>query len=1035
MNAEGRVGLTSPGARERGKDIGPDESDGSQRERPRLATARTSIATPTVDATARKSARAPVLPRYRGPLRRLGWLLFALAAVEVLATIVPNTIQFRDIPHYLPVHTLLETVSIIVSAMVFAVGWNSRARNLSENILVLACAFLGVGILDFCHMASYVGMPDFISANDAQKHLYFWLAARLLAAGALLGAALRPWSVLATVGKRYIYLGATLILTAAVVWLVSFDYSRMPDVFLAGHGLTAFKKSVEYAVIAVNALTATVLLLRMRQPQSFNIVLLFGAVCMLAMSEIFFTLYSTMTGTYNVAGHVYKVLAYLMIYRAIVVEVIETPYALLEKAKVKFSNIFDSVTDGIELISEDGVIIDMNRAGYERLGYQRQDVVNHPLDEFSANSRSLVRTESIFRLSRDNKITFESTRRRRDGSIMPVEVNARTIEIDDRTLILGISRDITERKAAEQALLTESEKNRVFLRNASDGIHILDADGTLIEASDSFCAMLGLTRDEAIGRHISTWDARFTVEELQDKLVTLFATFERSQFETRHRRADGSVFEVEVSSVLLKLKSRYVLFNSSRDITHRKEADLRIEQLAFYDPLTLLPNRRLLVDRLQQAMASCARTGKNGAVLLIDLDNFKTINDTLGHEVGDLLLKQVAGRFTNCLRKGDSIARFGGDEFVVLLADLGPGSNESVVQTELVANKLLHALDAEALIGMHALRNTASIGATLFDRKQSPDELIKQADIAMYQAKAAGRNTLRLFDPAMQEAVRLRAALESSLRMAVDGDEFVLHYQMQVDGEMRPFGAEALIRWQRPGHGLIPPGTFIPLAEETHLILPIGLWVLETACRQLKAWEGNPLTRSLTLSINVSARQFQDAGFVTQVRDAVGRHGIDPRRLVLEPTESLFLDQISESITTLRALRSIGVGCSLDDFGTGFSSLQYLKRLPLDQLKIDQSFVRDLAGDSNDQAIVRTIVAMAKSLGLTVLAEGVETEEQLRLLQHYGCEYFQGYLFGRPVPVEAFQAALQALDGEPAFPPTSCPAPGSPDCMGHARGE
>lgn len=440
----------------------------------------------------------------------------------------------------------------------------------------------------------------------------------------------------------------------------------------------------------------------------------------------------------------------------------------------------------------------------------------------------------------------------------------------------------------------------------------------------------------------------------------------------------------------------------------RKQIEEQVSQLAFYDPLTRMPNRRMLVDRLKQALAYSARSRQTGALLFIDLDNFKSLNDTLGHDVGDMLLQQVAQRLMSCLRESDTVARLGGDEFVVMLNNLGVQSLEAAAQTKAVGEKILAVLNQPYLLATHECHSTSSIGATLFYGNQQPiDELMKQADIAMYQAKNTGRNALCFFDPQMQENIASRVALEVELRKALAGQQFQLHYQIQVDSSHRPLGAEVLIRWIHPERGLVSPAQFILLAEETGLILPIGQWVLETACAQLKVWQQDELTRDLVLAVNVSAKQFRQIDFVAQVKSIVLRHAITPSLLKLELTESMLQENIEDTITTMNELSEIGIQFSLDDFGTGYSSLQYLKRLPLDQLKIDQSFVRDLATDSSDKAIVRTIIAMAQSLNLDVIAEGVETEQQRQLLFKRGCIHYQGYLFSKPVPIEQFEALLK----------------------------
>jgi diguanylate cyclase (GGDEF)-like protein len=477
-----------------------------------------------------------------------------------------------------------------------------------------------------------------------------------------------------------------------------------------------------------------------------------------------------------------------------------------------------------------------------------------------------------------------------------------------------------------------------------------------------------------------------------------------------NKRKNGEIYPVHITITAVKDSqdniANYV--STLTDITISKAASEEIQALAFYDSLTKLPNRRLLVDRLSQALAISERSGQRGALLFLDLDNFKTLNDTLGHDIGDLLLQQVATRLMCCVRDGDTVARIGGDEFVVTIENLSDQLFDAAAQAEIVGEKILNELNLPYQLYSHRYFNSSSIGVTLFNGIEIElEELLKQADIAMYQAKKAGRNRLRFFDPVMQEAIHLRSEMEHQLRQALENEEFQLYYQLQVDGGGRPLGAEALIRWNQPERGLVPPLEFIPLAEETGLILPIGQWVLDSACTQLKAWEDNVLTHSLTLSINVSAKQFLEADFVAKVQTTVQKHAIKPNLLKMELTESMLLDNVEHIILTMVALQSIGIRFELDDFGTGYSSLQYLKQLPLQQLKIDKSFVRDITEDSSDQAIVRTIIAMARALNIDVIAEGVETDNQLAYLRNYGCNHFQGYLFGRPTPNNDFEALLQ----------------------------
>jgi diguanylate cyclase (GGDEF)-like protein/PAS domain S-box-containing protein len=446
---------------------------------------------------------------------------------------------------------------------------------------------------------------------------------------------------------------------------------------------------------------------------------------------------------------------------------------------------------------------------------------------------------------------------------------------------------------------------------------------------------------------------------------------------------------------------RYIVL--SRDITERKRAGDEIHQLAFYDPLTLLPNRRLLQDRLKQALAGSARNALWGAVILVDLDDFKTLNDTKGHDVGDLLLKKIARRLHEEVRDGDTVARLGGDEFVVVLESLSVTAEEAANQAGRVAEKLRFALGQPYQLEEHEYHSTLSIGVTLFNgQTERLEDVLKHADAALYQAKSAGRDTIRFLDSGMQADLEKRTEMISRLRHALELQQFRLYYQTQVDSAQKVIGAEALLRWESSEYGLVSPAQFIPLAEETGLIVPIGLWVLKTACDQIRMWSKNPLTRELKIAVNVSARQFRQTDFIQQVQQIIRSSAINPENLKIELTESLVLDNISDCITKMHALKALGISLSIDDFGTGYSSLSYLKKLPLDQLKIDQSFVRDIVIDPNDAAIVQAIITMGQAFGLNVIAEGVETEAQRAFLDAHGCHTFQGYLFSKPVPIELF---------------------------------
>ncbi|HCI14646.1 MAG: diguanylate cyclase [Gallionellales bacterium GWA2_60_142] len=450
-------------------------------------------------------------------------------------------------------------------------------------------------------------------------------------------------------------------------------------------------------------------------------------------------------------------------------------------------------------------------------------------------------------------------------------------------------------------------------------------------------------------------------------------------------------------------------------ISARQQAEATAHHLAFYDTLTGLPNRQLLQNALQAELSASEHGGQYGGLLFLDLDQFKTINDVKGHDTGDQLLLEVARRLRAAVHEDEIVARVGGDEFVIMLKGLGIAEDKAVSQAILAAETIRDNLGQPCRLGDGLHYTTSSIGIVLFKGTgKSMDDLLRYADSAMYQAKAGGRNTIRFYDPQMQAVIEARAAMEDELRSALEKRQLRPYYQIQVDSLRRPLGAEVLLRWEHPERGLVSPAQFIPLAEETGMIVPIGQWVLEESCAQLKKWQSSPLTRDLTLAVNVSAKQFRQTDFVMQVQHALLVSGAKPAHLKLELTESMVLENIDDTIAKMRELRLLGLSFSMDDFGTGYSSLQYLKRLPLNQIKIDQSFVREITNNPNDAVIVQTIIAMSESLGLDVIAEGVETEAQRQFLDEHGCHSFQGYLFGRPVPLAQFEAVLPGLSGMPA---------------------
>ena len=593
-----------------------------------------------------------------------------------------------------------------------------------------------------------------------------------------------------------------------------------------------------------------------------------------------------------------------------------------------------------------------------------------------------------------------------DGSKIPIEFSLISLKHQYGYTFNAFIRDLSIKKKSIEELRLSS-----ILYAGKEGIAITDVEMKILRVNQAFEEITGYSPNEVVGTkpHIlqsSAHDASFYLGILH--AINTEGTWEGEIWD---KRKNGEAFPQHLIVTAVQDSDNAVanyVFSFS-DISESKKAAKDIFNLAFYDALTGLPNRRYLLDKLRQALSTSARSGLQGALMFIDLDNFKTLNDTLGHDSGDLLLQDVAKLLKATIRKVDTLARLGGDEFVIILEGLGEQGLMPSTQIELVANKILTAINIPFELKGNIVHTTTSIGATLFKSHLNKiEELLKQADIAMYQAKKAGRNTYRFFDKRMQEKISSRATLENALHAAIKNNQFELHYQQQVDSNYQIIGAEALIRFNHPTLGIIPPSEFIPLAEESGLILPIGEWVLETACSELKRWADLPHAKNHTISVNVSPHQFHSPDFVEFIQKLIKSKGIDPSKLKLELTENVVLSDINDCILKMNALKKMGIEFSLDDFGTGYSSLSYLTQLPLSFLKIDQSFVQNLNVHKQlDCVIVETILGMARPLGLTVIAEGVETLEQRDFLAKLGCPMFQGYFFGKPLPANEYGASVK----------------------------
>ncbi|MBU1692175.1 MAG: EAL domain-containing protein [Gammaproteobacteria bacterium] len=1044
----------------------------------------------------------------------------------------------------------METFAIVVAVLVFGIGWNAYSVERPINIVLLSCAFLAVGLLDFAHMLSYAGMPDFVTLSGPQKAIDFWLAARFLAAMALLSVAVLPWKPFPFKWVRYVVLVASLGFALLVYWVILFHESDLPATFIDGKGLTPFKIGSEYFIVFIHLLTVSAFLVGSRKSKPDYAVYLLAAVSIMVLSELCFTLYSSVTDIFNLMGHAYKVLAYVFIYRAVFVSSVQEPYKRLrqserqvwqEKERAQVTLI--SIGDGVITTDEKGLIEYLNPVAEKLSGWACLDAQGMPLSRvfnvINEYTRAVVENpvEECLRSGEVVALANHTTLIRQDGSEISIEDSAAPIRSRDGAVIgaVLVFHDVTERQEARKALRENEERLRTLINAMPDIVCFKDGNGRWLEANDFKLKLLKLegtpfrgktdsdlaelsdfyaetfynnaASDEdawrnggprrsnqviprpggssmvfdvikvplfnpdgsrkglvVVGRDItemvkaqnerqqlssileatpdfvsiSTLDGRrvylnqagkrmLAVPDGEDVtgLPMLQAypqwvwglirneaipfAIENGVWEGESTLLSRDGTEIPVSQVIIAHEGvdghEGFLSTIARDIRERKRFEERLLHQSNHDALSGLPNRLLFHDRLGQVLAhaQASHTEHLMAVMLLDLNRFKIINDTLGHDLGDLLLKEVALRFATCMRVGDTLSRWGGDEFAFLLPNLGHPEEAAEV-----AARILNVLSQPFLVADKEIYVSASIGITLYPTDdQTREGLLQNAEVAMYRAKQHGESACQFFTSDMNARAFERLALENSLRKALERSELHLYYQPQVDLETgRISGMEALLRWQHPELGMVSPAQFIPLAEETGLIVPIGAWVLREACRQNKAWQDGGMAR-MRVSVNLSARQFQQQDIVEMTASALQESGLTADCLELELTESYIMQNPEAAISTLKRLEEMGVFLSVDDFGTGYSSLSYLRRFPIDCLKIDQSFVRDIPGNVDAVAIVSAIVAMARSLMLELVAEGVETQEQLDYLKQLQCNRMQGYLFSRPIPAPEFEKLVK----------------------------
>lgn len=686
-----------------------------------------------------------------------------------------------------------------------------------------------------------------------------------------------------------------------------------------------------------------------------------------------------------------------------------TLQATLSESELRFRNLVETSSDWIWEVDSNGRFTYVSPHCFEMLGYMPEELIGKtPFDLMPADEAERVR--SLFITHTENTqtlISLENINLSKKGREVILETNSMPYFDSNHVLLgyRGVDRDITIRKKTEKAL-AESERRfrQLFEQIPNIAVQGYAKDGKVIFWNLASEKLYGVKKEEAVGVKINDLiipDGMLSqVEQTIIQLIETREPIPEAELELQHK--DGSTLFVCSNYIVLdNAVSDPEIYRIDIDLTETRKAQAEIEQLAYFDELTQLPNRRLFLDRLKEEMEVVQKHSVCGAILYMDLNDFKTINDSLGHSVGDIVLQQVSSRIQSQIRSEDTLSRFGGDEFVILLKDLSENPKATVNQARFVAEKIQKTFSQPIDIDEHELFITLSIGISLFSKEdENAAELLKQADTAMYRAKEMDRNAIRFFESAMQVTANARLTLEKDLRLALLRDEFFLRYQPQVNINGKIIGAEALLRWNHPKKGVVFPGEFISVAEETGIILQIGGWVLKTACEQLSLWKAGYQEQEFHIAINVSPQQFRMNDFVAQVENEIESFDIDPQRLTLEVTENIVIHNIKDTVKKMQALKKMGICFSIDDFGTGYSSLSYLKSLPLDQLKIDQSFVRDINQDPNDEAIVETIITMAHILGLHVVAEGVAKQEQVNFLTEKGCEFFQGFYFDKPLPPE-----------------------------------
>lgn len=1092
----------------------------------------------------------------------VGLIILLVGLVSVW--IFPTPDVAKGLSSYVPLHTVMEVLAVSVAAMVFGISWATHRLRPNSRALVLGVSFLGVALLDLSHTLSYAGMPDFVTPSSPEKAINFWLAARLLAALAFVWVAFWPTHLASWIARRSQYwtLAIVLVIVGVIHYVFLFHPAIIPRTFIEGQGLTPFKITFEYGLIVIYLVAGFGFFKRWRKKREVSDSILAMSALTMAMSEFFFTLYANVTDIYNVAGHIYKIIAFAFLYRALFVETIRHPYESLEKSEAQYLATLDTLPDLLFEVDKNGVYLSVHAWTERMLAVPAAELIGSRLDEvlpeeaaaicyraleeadkntISRGHRIKINTpegQQYFELSvakklsldeqdstflilsrnatesvlHENQVAFETAvnttlldlQEREDleqesdfllrwlaftkaltnsstGFVFAVHENQQNLNLlaclsnavslapeipntnivtlsdagrwadtlrtnkpvmintalsaeDSRglpeaqeelknllvisvhegkqvKLIVGVSNKpepYTEQEskalqvmaATLWNLLKQGRKDAVInqlseaLEQSPHSIVITDTSARIQYVNRAFCEASGYRAEEAIGQNPKILKSGETSPGLYEELWKHLTQGRSWQGEFINKKKNGEIY-IELVSVY-PIRDRFGKLTHyvahKVDVTEHKASEKRIRDLSEFDALTGLLNRNAFQEKLTTAIEDSAKNKRPLCLLWFNLDNFKSINDTLGHAVGDEMLIEMANRIAHGLGNNATVGRHGGDSFVAII----PKERQSIVA--LKVREVLDQLQTPLTINAQPLSVSASAGVAVYpEDAQTAGALASAAEIAMYRAKQEGRNGLRFFAPEMQEYTQRSLDLAVSLKGAQTRGELFLVFQPQLRlKDQKIIGAEVLLRWQHPTLGLIAPSEFIPIAEQTGMIVPIGRWVMEQAAQHLKRWShaGMP---DLFLAVNVSAIQFVQPGFVEDLMEIMAHANIPTHRIEIEITEAVALKNAEQADAIIHRLHTAGFAVALDDFGTGYSSLSYLKRYAIDRLKIDQSFVRDLAKNQSDQAIVNAIVHMARSLNMSTIAEGVETAEQAEILKMLGCDEIQGHWFSKPL--------------------------------------